>query len=569
MKIRNKIMLTFMIMICFYFVVSQAVRYDMMNHVVKHIDSASQKMINDVLTANKDFFDTLIISYAKNKTKEATETSAVMASAIFYGSKDFNYEKIRNNKELREAVSRDITSINGKVVGYTQMYDIRGMSVINPQKQYEGKNLLDIDEIDPDARELIKKSLTLEKSEGTYDISEKYGKENKIYALCIRLNGTPFIVSSYFNVNNYSNFFYDIINSQFRIIAGNIRDSMYADTSQIIWDLEFSDFAVGAVLIILSIFFALWTSGSITKPLTKLCEEVTKIGSGNFDVKLAVPKNTPVEVRELAGHFNDLGGQLKSYMHTLEKEIESRKNMENEIKIAREIQESYLPKKTMERDEVDLCAALLPAKGGVCGDFYDYFFVNDEIMAVIIADVSGEGIPAALFMNRTINPLRHYAGKFPLDPGLALTRTNTVLVENNKMCMFVTAFLAYYNINTGHLYYANAGHEEAIQIDSPEKPVGFGSFGDVPLGISQNYVFNKGETTINKGEYLLLYTDGATDAVSGSGELFGKERLCKVIKESSYSSAKELCEAVNSSISGFQGEDQSDDITLMALHRKN
>jgi len=257
---------------------------------------------------------------------------------------------------------------------------------------------------------------------------------------------------------------------------------------------------------------------------------------------------------------------IQDITETVLLERAEKERLQSELNIAAKIQSSMLPNvfpPFPDRTGFDIYALMDPAKE-VGGDFYDFFFIDDNKLAVVIADVSGKGIPAALFMVKANTLLKNTAqqGK-PLAE--VMETLNNQLCEGNDECMFVTVFLGALDITSGHFTYVNGGHDVPLikQKNSfewlPVKP------GLMP-GFMPGTKYEQDEITLKKGDVLFLYTDGVTEAESPGKELLSEKRLQSIINECEYSNTKNLLDFVRAKVDEFaDGEEQFDDITMLAL----
>lgn len=238
-----------------------------------------------------------------------------------------------------------------------------------------------------------------------------------------------------------------------------------------------------------------------------------------------------------------------------------------ELDVAGKIQLSALPGKFPafpERKEIDIYAAIQPAKE-VGGDFYDFFFVDDERLAVLVADVSGKGVPAALFMMSGQSVIRNQA-LLGMEPGEIFRNTNNQLVENNQEGMFITAFLGILNVYTGELKFCNAGHNAPyiLHLDGQAEQMQIDA-GFVLAGL-ENIEFCTEKRMLKPGEKLVLYTDGVTEAADNKQDMYTEQRLETVLSAGSGSSVREVVERVTASVAAFsKGAEQADDITVLAV----
>ena len=238
--------------------------------------------------------------------------------------------------------------------------------------------------------------------------------------------------------------------------------------------------------------------------------------------------------------------------------------LRQELGVAAQMQESILPTDFPRDPRFELHASMTPARE-VGGDFYDFFRLEDERLGIVVADVSGKGVPAALFMMVSRTLMKGTAiGEG--DPAACLTEVNQLLTESNEESMFVTVFYSSFNPETGRVEYANAGHNlpyvvkpsgEVRQIDCPPGLV---------LGVLPEFDFPGGDLHLEPGDVLFFYTDGVNEAMDENGEEFGDERLTRVLAEAAGSSAADFSDRVVQAVHAHAGEaPQSDDITCMTL----
>ena len=234
-----------------------------------------------------------------------------------------------------------------------------------------------------------------------------------------------------------------------------------------------------------------------------------------------------------------------------------------ELEVAKEIQLATLPIEFVTNEDVEIQAELKPAKE-VGGDFYDYFVLDDDHVAILIADVSGKGIPAAMFMMKTITCFKNYVS-LKKSPAETLKEVNKIIYQGNDSKMFVTCFYAIVNTETGVMRYANAGHNPPV--------IGqFGSYhylkcnsGFVLGGLSEAFVKDE-ETQLNNGDTITLYTDGITEARNEKGEFYGNDRMINLYNKREYSCLVELHHSLKDDVEKFaNGAVQSDDMTYITL----
>ena len=220
-----------------------------------------------------------------------------------------------------------------------------------------------------------------------------------------------------------------------------------------------------------------------------------------------------------------------------------------------------------ESNRLDIYASMEAAKD-IGGDFYDFFRIDDDRVALVIADVCGKGIPAALFMAISRTIIRSKGMQYT-DTGKCMTESNLPLVAYSADCMFVTVFYAVYNMKTGLLAYCNAGHNRPVLLHSDGTTEILPKPRNLIVGAYENASFKEDTLQLETGDTLVMYTDGVTEATNLAKEAFGLERFCTTLSSLADKSSHQIVDAVRASISDFAaGAEQSDDITMLVLKRK-
>lgn len=327
---------------------------------------------------------------------------------------------------------------------------------------------------------------------------------------------------------------------------------------------------IGAILLLITLSLLVAASNRLTKkfvePINELTDGVKEISAGNLEKKLDIKTND--ELQTLAENFNTMTDELKAQMASLTKVTAERERIATELDVATRIQMSMLPKNFSVDERVDLFATMTPAKE-VGGDLYDFYMLDDNHLFITIADVSGKGVPAALFMVAAITNLRNFTSslKNPDDLKIAIGNANDRLCTNNDGELFVTAFSGVLDLTTGIFRYVNAGHNPPL-IRRRGK-----SFEELPMELNfvlggwEEWQYVQQEIQLEAGDMLFLYTDGVTEAADSAGKLYSLERLQKFLNELGDKAAvKEILSAVHESLQKFSGAaEQSDDITMLAV----
>ncbi|MDD5067734.1 MAG: PP2C family protein-serine/threonine phosphatase, partial [bacterium] len=318
--------------------------------------------------------------------------------------------------------------------------------------------------------------------------------------------------------------------------------------------------ATGFILLgILATFFLITI---IIKPINKLVLGASVIGKGDLDYKINIKDKN--EIGDLASAFNKMTDDLKQAQQNLvEKE-----RMEKEIQIARNIQEALLPKGIPQIKGFSFGALYRSAKE-VSGDYYDFIRVDPENLGVIVADVSGKGVPAAVIMAITRSIIRSYAPGH-LSPYQVFTTVNYLISKNIYKGMFVTAFYGILNIKNNNLKFVKAGHNYLIVYRSEKNICEIVKSKGMSLGMPNPDKFNQTleeiNISLNKGDVMVQYSDGISEAKNEDGELYTNQRLYDNIRQFARLDAQGLVNKINESVSLWVGTaEQSDDISIVAV----
>ena len=258
------------------------------------------------------------------------------------------------------------------------------------------------------------------------------------------------------------------------------------------------------------------------------------------------------------------------YIKEMQKEHNELTGIKGDLAVAREIQQAILPRIfppfPEEANTLDIAADMNAAKD-VGGDFYDFFRIDNDRIGFTIADVSGKGVPAAIFM-AVARTLIRATGIRGVSPAECMTYSNALLSQESVNYMFVTVFYGIYNIRTGEVTYTNAGHNPPYLMKSDGTVEELPLSKDIVAGAIDDYEFTEDTLQLEKGDTLLLFTDGVTEAIDKDEKDYGDERLRKLLGQCSKLSCQEIVDKVKADVKAFVGEaEQSDDITLLALKR--
>ena len=327
-------------------------------------------------------------------------------------------------------------------------------------------------------------------------------------------------------------------------------------------------------IFLVSIIGAYVLVNRISRPLNQLTDYTHSFASRDFDPDVgipaeieALPQQSKDEIGKLAESFINMKRKLQGYLNDLRETTAAKERIESELKIAHDIQMSMVPKTFPpfpDRREFDIYATLVPARE-VGGDFYDFFLIDDQRLCFAIGDVSGKGIPASLFMALTKTMFRASGDRRDATAEGILSTLNGDIYRDNDSCMFVTMFCGILDVQTGRVDFSNAGHNLPYVV-SNGTVTALANPGGMALGVADSANLRAGHIVLSAGDRLVLYTDGVTEAMDKSEELFSQGRLETTLQGGSALSSKAVIEGVVSEVRRFSaGAPQADDITLLVL----
>ena len=291
----------------------------------------------------------------------------------------------------------------------------------------------------------------------------------------------------------------------------------------------------------------------------------TAMNNGAFDFA-----TKPIDLDDLSVTIEKAIEQI-DYIKKSQAEHTQLESLKTDLAVAGEIQHAILPRifpPFPENDyELDLAALMTPAKD-VGGDFYDFFRIDKEHIGVVMADVSGKGVPAAIFMAVSRTLIRAI-GLQGYTPDVCLTKANELLCGESVDSMFVTVFYAIYNIYTGELDYCNGGHNSPYILRSDGRVEQMPVSTNCMVGVIDGFTFNKDKAQMGVGDTLVMYTDGVNEAFNTEFVEYGDDRMEKVLGELNGKTCREVIDGQLEDVRHYaEGAEQSDDITIMALKRK-
>ena len=316
-------------------------------------------------------------------------------------------------------------------------------------------------------------------------------------------------------------------------------------------------------------FFGRRSIKKSVKPLQQLAMTADEVAKGNFNT--ALPEvNTHDEIHQLRDSFAQMQLSLAQYVDDLRNATAQKAAMENEMKVAHDIQMSMLPKTFPpypERSDLDIFGSVTPAKG-VGGDLFD-FYIRDEQLFFCIGDVSGKGVPASLFMAVTRSLFRNIS-QHVSEPSQIVNALNNAQSEGNDTNMFVTLFVGVLDLKTGNLRYCNAGHDAPLLMGNDVALLPCDC--NLPIGVMGDFTFGQQEITLERNSTIFLFTDGLNEAENIQHAQFGDERIEEIAKSLVADGQLEPVQVIKhmaDAVHTFVGEaEQSDDLTMLAIQLK-
>ncbi len=321
-----------------------------------------------------------------------------------------------------------------------------------------------------------------------------------------------------------------------------------------------------SLIIMATFLYDLFLKRYLIKPLRKITKETTRFASSQSkaESKLTDKIKSNNEIGQLAASVDKMESETLTYIDNLTRVTAESQRIGTELAVAAGIQQGMLDAVAPDRDDVSIYATMSPAKE-VGGDFYDYFMIDNDHMGIVIADVSGKGVPASLFMAITKMMINDRT-MIHKSPAKILEATNERICKNNKLDMFITVWLGILELSTGKILAANAGHEyPAVYRNGKGFELLKDKHGFVVGGMSGVH-YKDYELTLKPGEALFLYTDGVPEATSADNELFGVERMTKALNVDPEGTPEEILANVQDAVDKFVDKaPQFDDLTMLCV----
>lgn len=277
----------------------------------------------------------------------------------------------------------------------------------------------------------------------------------------------------------------------------------------------------------------------------------------------------PIDLEDLERTIEKAREEIEFVKQT-QKEHGQLVDLKADLSLAAEVQLAILPNEFPPfpdlTSEVDIYATIKPAKD-VGGDFYDFFRIDDDHLGFVMADVSGKGVPAALFMTMSYTLLR-FTGSKSLTPISTVSASNDMLSKESFDSMFVTVFYGVYCISTGEMRYVNAGHNPPYLVKADGSVEVLPHSNNICMGVTEGFPYQESTLKLERGDMLVTFTDGVTEACDPDNNLYGEERLESLLTTVEGYTAQQVTSAIDNAVNTHaNGAEQSDDITIMAIKR--
>ena len=321
---------------------------------------------------------------------------------------------------------------------------------------------------------------------------------------------------------------------------------------------------VGLLITVITIFIM---GHVLTRRIRHLDEAVGQVGAGDYSVRVDVGGGAS-ELTRLASGFNEMVAAFAKNLDELALAEADRIAIDRELDIARQIQQSLQPHQQPRFDhgsDIEIAAANLPARH-VAGDFYDYWAMGPDKLAFVLGDVSGKGMPAALFMGVARTTIRMVAAH-EQDPALILQQVNDRLRRDNEQGLFITLFLGVYHLDSGMLTYANAGHYPGILQSSGREAHEAAEATGTILRTLPDMTWTSSSVQLNPGDLFVLYTDGLAEAHGEDGRMIETDGILQALQAMNGQSAQAICDQLGELAQTAQEGQLFDDVTILALHR--
>jgi len=461
-------------------------------------------------------------------------------------------EKFQGDKDFQKIAVQSVGD-----TGYTIVFDQKGVMRFHPNQELVNYDMHNWKDMLPGFWALFEQALDGSSTGGYYNWQDSDRVIRRKFMYIAPIKGTPYRVAATTYIDEFSRPAEET-KQRIATATAKIRDEINKGIDSIRY--SFMMIMAAMLLIVAAISFLL--SRMVTNPIVALIKGAKAIG--RVEMEHTVEVKTGDELEELADSFNKMARDLKWHMEDLKCTTAEKERLQRELEIARGIQLRLLPQHAPYIGGIDLAASNLPARE-VGGDFYDYIPVALDTWGLVIADVSGKGMPAAIFMGLSRTIVRASATDNP-SAAMAIKQANELICRDSTSGMFVTLFYAILNVKERKLSYVNAGHNPPFILKRGSEEITVLRTRGIALGVVHFIDLQEAEVDLVAGDLLVCYTDGVTEAINHLEEAYGEKRLMEAVKKYRHLTAREIIGKVEDDVVDFAGQEpQFDDITLLVM----
>ena len=460
-------------------------------------------------------------------------------------------KKFQMDKEFQQIAVQSVG-----VTGYTIIFDRKGVMLFHPNRELINYDMHNWREMLPGFWALFEQSFDGSSGGGYYNWQDSDRVIRRKFMYIAPIQETQYMVAATTYIDEFSRPAEET-KERIATATANIREEI----NRSIEGISSSFIAIMAAMLLIVAAISFLLSRMITNPILALMRGAKAIG--RVEMEHTVEVKTGDELEVLADSFNKMARDLKWHMEDLKCTTAEKERLQKELEIARGIQLRLLPQHPPYIEGMDLVANNIPAQE-IGGDFYDYIPISRGSWGLVIADVSGKGMPAAIFMGLSRTIVRASATD-NLSAAAAIKQANELICRDSTSGMFVTLFYAILDVKERKLRYVNAGHNPPLLIRNGGEVELLRARG-IALGVTHYIDLQEAERTLQPGDTIVFYTDGVTEAINAEEEAFGERRLIEIVRENSSLPARGIIGKVEEAVVAFAGkEPQFDDITLLVL----
>ena len=460
-------------------------------------------------------------------------------------------KKFQMDKEFQQIAVQSVG-----VTGYTIIFDRKGVMLFHPNRELINYDMHNWREMLPGFWALFEQSFDGSSGGGYYNWQDSDRVIRRKFMYIAPIQETQYMVAATTYIDEFSRPAEET-KERIATATANIREEI----NRSIEGISSSFIAIMAAMLLIVAAISFLLSRMITNPILALMRGAKAIG--RVEMEHTVEVKTGDELEVLADSFNKMARDLKWHMEDLKCTTAEKERLQKELEIARGIQLRLLPQHPPYIEGMDLVANNIPAQE-IGGDFYDYIPISRGSWGLVIADVSGKGMPAAIFMGLSRTIVRASATD-NLSAAAAIKQANELICRDSTSGMFVTLFYAILDVKERKLRYVNAGHNPPLLIRNGGEVELLRARG-IALGVTHYIDLQEAERTLQPGDTIVFYTDGVTEAINTEEEAFGERRLIETVSSQRHRSAREIISRVEEEVMSFAGgQPQFDDITMMVL----